>query len=92
MAKAMETAQGNTTRAYHHEESYSYDSKYKQSDNMGFELDFGFDYRWNPNVMISGYYGYWKVGDYYAFSNSTTGKDLSLKNVNGGGLKATLEF
>jgi hypothetical protein len=41
-------------------------------------------------VTISGYYGYWKVGDYYAFTN--TGDDLSLSNVHGGGLRATLEF
>jgi hypothetical protein len=54
------------------------------------ELDLGFDYRWNPNVTISGYYGYWKVGDYYAFTNKA--EELSLSNVHGGGLRATLEF
>jgi hypothetical protein len=90
MAKALETAQGGGKRAYHHEESYAYTSQAKQSDNMGFELDFGFDYKWNPNVTISGYYGYWKVGDYYSFSNGVD--DMSLRNVYGGGLKATLEF
>ena len=47
-------------------------------------------YKWNPNVTISGYYGYWKVGDYYAYTNDT--EELSLKNVHGGGLRATLEF
>lgn len=89
MAKAMETAQAGK-RAYHHEESYSFQSTKKQSDDLGFEVDFGFDYKWNPNVTISGYYGYWKVGDYYAFSNDT--KELSVANVHGGGLRATLEF
>jgi len=53
-------------------------------------VDFGFDYRWNPNVIISAYYSYWKVGDYYSFSNAAD--KLSLANVYGGGLKATLEF
>jgi hypothetical protein len=90
MAKALETAQGNGKQAYHHEENYRFVSNAKQDDDYGVELDLGFDYRWNPNVTISGYYGYWKVGDYYAFTNSA--KELSLSNVHGGGLRATLEF
>lgn len=90
MAKAMETAKASDSRAYHHEESYSFTPNADQDDDLGFEIDFGFDYKWNPNVTISGYYGYWKVGDYYAFSNDT--KELSIANVHGGGLRATLEF
>ena len=89
MAKAMETAK-NGQRAYHHEENYSFTASQDQADDLGFEVDFGFDYKWNPNVTISAYYGYWKVGDYYAFSNGT--EELSLENVHGGGLSATLEF
>ncbi len=90
MANAMETAEGGLKKAYHHEESYAFISDKKQDKNMGFELDFGFDYKWNPNVTISGYYAYWKLGDYYAYSNDT--EELSLANVHGGGLRATLEF
>jgi hypothetical protein len=90
MANAMETAEGGGKKAYHHEESYAFISDKKQDKNMGFELDFGFDYKWNPNVTISGYYAYWKLGDYYAYSNDT--EELSLANVHGGGLRATLEF
>ncbi len=89
MAKALETADG-IGEAYHHEEGYSYTDNAKQSNDLGFELDFGFDYRWNPNVIISWYYAYWKVGQYYAFTNG--GDDLALANVHGGGVKATLEF
>ena len=89
MATALETAEAGK-RAYHHEENYSFSSTADQSDDLGLELDFGFDYKWNPNVTISGYYGYWKVGDYYSFTN--TAEELSLKNVHGGGLSATLEF
>jgi hypothetical protein len=91
MAKALETAQAGK-KAYHHEESYRFTSTKNQSDNLGFELDFGFDYKWNPNVTISGYYGYWKVGDYYSFTNGAGPDSLSLNNVHGGGLRATLEF
>jgi hypothetical protein len=89
MASALETAQAGN-RSYHHESNYSFASNQKQADDLGFELDFGFDYRWNPNVTISGYYAYWKVGDYYAFSNDT--EEIGLKNVHGGGLRATVEF
>jgi hypothetical protein len=89
MAKALETAQ-NGKNSYHHEQSYRFLGAKNQSDDLGFELDFGFDYKWNPNVTISGYYGYWKVGDYYSFTNGPD--SLSLNNVHGGGLRATLEF
>ena len=82
--------EGGLKKAYHHEESYAFISDKKQDKNMGFEFDFGFDYKWNPNVTISGYYAYWKLGDYYAYSNDT--EELSLANVHGGGLRATLEF
>ena len=90
MANALETAEAGK-RAYHHESNYSFDSDEKQANDLGFEVDFGFDYKWNPNVTISGYYGYWKVGDYYAFNDNAT-SELSLSNVHGGGLRATLEF
>lgn len=89
MANALETAKAGS-RAYHHEENYAFNSTQKQDKNYGWELDLGFDYRWNPNVTIGGYYGYWMVGDYYAFTNAA--KELSLSNVHGGGLRATLEF
>lgn len=89
-ATAMETAEAGKN-AYHHEENYRFASTQKQSDDYGYEIDFGFDYRWNPNVTISGYYGYWFVGDYYAFTNDPAG-ELDISNVHGGGLRATLEF
>ncbi len=89
MANALETATAGK-QAYHHEENYRFTSTQKQDASYGYEIDLGFDYMWNPNVMISGYYGYWAVGDYYAFSNAT--KELSLQNVHGGGMRATLQF
>lgn len=91
MATAMETSESGK-RSYHHEENYRFTNGGKKQDNdLGMEFDFGFDYKWNPNVTISGYYGYWKVGDYYAFSNDPA-NDLSVSSVHGGGLRATLEF
>ncbi len=89
MATAQETAKAGT-RSFHHEEQYSFKATEKQDKDLGMEFDLGFDYRWNPNVTISGYYGYWMVGDYYKFSNTTT--KIKTSNVHGGGLRATLEF
>ena len=89
MASALQGAEVGK-RAYHHEENYAFASTQKQNKDYGYEFDLGFDYRWNPNVVISGYYAYWMVGDYYAFTNAA--KELSLSNVHGGGLRATLEF
>ncbi|HXH32003.1 MAG TPA: hypothetical protein VNJ01_14430 [Bacteriovoracaceae bacterium] len=88
-ATAMETAKAGLS--YHHEENYRFNSTADQADELGYEFDFGFDYQWNPNVTIGGYYGYWFVGDYYAFSNDPAG-ELSIEDVHGGGLRATLEF
>lgn len=89
VASAMKTAK--VGRSYHHEEHYSFTGTEKQKNDYGYEVDFGFDYRWNPNVVISGYYGYWVVGDYYAFTNNAA-TDMEVTNVHGGGLRATLEF
>src|SRR5690606_7059015 len=88
-ANALETAKTGK-KSYHHERNYRYDAKANQNDSYGYELDLGFDYRWNPNVTISGYYAYWMVGDYYEFVGD--GSKLSLSNVHGGGLRATVEF
>lgn len=91
MANALETAKAGK-RSYHHEENYMFNGNENQKKDYGYEVDLGFDYRWNPNVVISGYYGYWVVGDYYAFANSNAGDKIDVQNVHGGGLRATLEF
>lgn len=90
-ANALETAEGGGKQAYHHENNYRFTSNAKQADDLGYEIDLGFDYKWNPNVTISGYYGYWIVGDYYSFNNDAA-NELSVSNVHGGGLRATLQF
>ncbi|HLT22808.1 MAG TPA: hypothetical protein VKZ84_05170 [Bacteriovoracaceae bacterium] len=88
-ANAMETAQAGKD-SYNHQRNYAFRSDYKQDKSLGYEIDFGFDYMWNPNVVVSGYYGYWFVGDYFAFNN--TNKEQSLSNVHGGGLRVTVGF
>jgi hypothetical protein len=95
MASALET-NGSGALGYQHQDGYNFATTNgkKQSKNYGYEVDLGFDYRWNPNVTISGYYAYWAVGDYWAYAggSATATKDLSVSNVHGGGLRATLEF
>lgn len=47
----------------------SFDSVSTQEDDLGWEVDLGLDYRWNPNVVLAGDFGYHFVGDYYKFTN-----------------------
>lgn len=88
-ANAMETAQAGKL-SYNHQRNYAFDSQNKQDKSLGYELDLGFDYLWNPNVTVSGYYGYWFVGDYFAFTNGA--KEQSLSNIHGGGFRVTVGF
>jgi hypothetical protein len=88
-AAAMEAASSGS-RAFHHEDSYLFDASEDQDDSLGTEFDISFDYQWNPNVIISGYYGYWLVGDYYAFTN--TADSLTTADVHGGGVRVSLDF
>lgn len=90
MAKAMQTAESGKD-SYHHEESYRFSANEDQNDDYGTEIDLGFDYQWNPNVVVSGFIAYWLVGDYYAFNNDAN-SDLSIDNVMGGGLKLGIDF
>lgn len=88
-AKALETAKSGA-QSYHHEEGYRFLANKNQSDDLGLELDLGFDYAWNPNLTLSGFFAYWFVGDYYAFSNANS--DLDLQNVMGSGLRLSIVF
>ena len=42
----------------------------KQENDLGWEVDLDLDYRWNPNVILAGNFGYHFVGDYYRFTNT----------------------
>jgi hypothetical protein len=88
-AKAQQTG-ASGKQSYHHEEGYRYLASKNQNDDFGMEFDFGFDYAWNPNVTLSGFFAYWFVGDYYAFDNTAT--DIDLQNVMGAGLRLNIAF
>jgi hypothetical protein len=89
MATANETAESGK-RAYHHERGYAFNANKSQSDDYGFEIDSAFDYQWNPNLVLSGYAAYFKVGDYYAYSNASPGLDIA--NELAFGLRLGLKF
>ncbi len=88
-ATAMETAKAGS-KAFQHESNLRFDSTEDQDNSIGHEIDFSFDYQWNPNVLVSAYYGYWMVGDYYAFTN--TANSLTTADVHGGGVRVSLDF
>lgn len=61
-----------------------------QDDSIGSEYDVSFDYRWNPNVTITGYAGYLMTGDF--FKHNEGGPDFETKNVLASGLRLGLTF
>ncbi|MBP9674509.1 MAG: hypothetical protein KBD63_05385 [Bacteriovoracaceae bacterium] len=76
-AMAQETA-GASGNAFNHENNVSFTSTVEQKDDLGLELDGGFDYKWNPNVTISGDLAYLFTGKYYEYSN--TAAKIPTKN------------
>jgi hypothetical protein len=89
MAKADQTARSGN-RAFQHTQGYHFTAAADQSDDLGQELDMNFDYQWNPNLVLSGLFAYYFVGDYYAFNN--TGSNQAQKNPMAVGLKLDLKF
>lgn len=90
-AKASETAQEGAD-FYNHDKGVVDTAISDQSDDLGYEIDFSFDYQWNPSVTFSGFLGYHIVGDYYAFSNDPAQEELSLNNVMSSGFRMSVSF
>jgi len=89
-AKANEVAKSGS-RAYQHEQGYHFTSNADQKDDLGHEFDLTFDYKWNPNLTLSGVMAYYMVGDYYAFSNNSANENAT-SNQMAAGLKLNLQF
>ncbi|TNF30161.1 MAG: hypothetical protein EP319_05910 [Deltaproteobacteria bacterium] len=71
-AVANETADLGQTFYVHETNTYvSTGANTTQSDDMGIEIDLGFNYKWNDEINIGGNFGYLMAGDYYSFTNST---------------------
>lgn len=92
MAKANETAKKNKN-FYDHEIGKVVDgsaSTKDQDNTIGTEFDISFDYRWNPNVTISGFGAYLKTGDYFKFNGTAT--ENKIENVTAMGLRLGMNF
>lgn len=57
---------------YKHETNTIHTASANQEKDLGYEIDLGFDYNWNSNILIEGDLGYHFVGSYYEFTNSAT--------------------
>ena len=62
-----------------------------QSDDLGYEFNLSFDYKWNPNITISGLMAYHIVGDYYSFANDAN-NELDTANVLLTGMNLAISF
>ncbi|MCT4642411.1 MAG: hypothetical protein N4A33_08955 [Bacteriovoracaceae bacterium] len=89
MATAEQTA-NNGEGFYNHETKRYATATADQSDDLGYEVDLGFSYEWNPQIMVTGYIGYYAVGDYYSFTNTATEADTA--NILASGLGLSVSF
>ncbi|MBL7664110.1 MAG: hypothetical protein JNM93_03165 [Bacteriovoracaceae bacterium] len=70
-ATAVETAKAGSTYFNHVKGQLSSAAAgVDQKNDLGYEFDFGFDYRWNPSITLGGILGYHMTGDYYGFTGA----------------------
>jgi hypothetical protein len=89
MAKANETAR-NGSKFFDHSSNSYHTAAANQSDDLGYEFDFSFDYEWNPSIFVTGYLAYYKVGSFYEFTNGN--EDISAANITAMGLRLSVNF
>lgn len=73
-AKADQVAKDGQT-SYNHDTGKTFTANGTQSDDLGMEIDLGFNYRWNNEVHVGGSAGYLMTGDYYAYTNDPAQKN-----------------
>lgn len=83
-AMAEETAQGGGALAYNHGKNKVFNSTKKQKDDLGYEVDLGMKYQWNPHVSFKLDLGYHKVGDFYAYTDDQEVKPHNSYLMSGG--------
>lgn len=89
MAKANETAKSGSEYYDHRAKKYI-TATADQKDDLGMEFDIAFDYEWSPSILVTGYVGYYQVGDYYAFTNTST--ELDTTSVTASGFRLNIGF
>lgn len=88
-AKARETAKAGS-KAFNHESNRLFDATADQSDDLGMEVDLGFNYKWNSEVHIGGSLAYLFTGDYWGYTNTATKNET--QNTFGAQLRAAITF
>lgn len=91
MATAQETAEADKDY-YDHElgKMVKNTATDDQADDLGTEFDISFDYRWNPNVTVTGYAAYLSTGDYFKYNG--TPDEFAVENVTAMGLRLGVTF
>ncbi len=87
---ALANEVGKVGTSYNHERNYVFTGIKTQSDKLGFETDFHYNYQWNANVNVGGILAYYFVGDYYGYTNTNT--NANLKNVYAAQFRADISF
>ncbi len=67
-AKADQVAEAGKL-SYNHTTGKTFTAATTQKDDLGTELDIGFNYKWNQEVHVGASAGYLMTGDYYAYTN-----------------------
>jgi len=75
-AKADQVAKAGGQPAYNHLRNETYNSNFAQEDDLGLEIDSGFEYRWNSEITIGGSAGYLLTGDYFGYNNTATPNEI----------------
>lgn len=91
IANANQVAKNGESFYDHENRSLIASANEDQAVDLGYELDFEFDYIWNPSILISGSVNYLKVGDYFAFDNDAN-SEISLSNVTSYKLNMSVNF
>jgi hypothetical protein len=73
-AKADQVAEAGK-QSYNHDTGKIFIAQTTQADDLGMEIDLGFDYQWNKEVHIGFGAGYLMTGDYFAYTNDPAQKN-----------------
>ncbi len=79
-AKADQTAKAGT-RSYNHLTNKTFTANYDQKDDLGLELDTGFEYKWNSEVTVGANLGYLFTGKYFGYTNTATENEVNNSYV-----------
>jgi hypothetical protein len=90
MAKAEQVA-SNGKSFYDHKSQTYQTATLDQEEDLGLELDVAFDYKWSPSVIVTGYIGYYQVGEFYSFTNNVN-EDIEVSDITSTGMKVNIGF